>query len=183
MSGALMRSLSLVLGLCLALAGCDAGPEEEGDHCGEETLFVPCPSTTIVVDEGDRVFQGTLLHLEGQLGPAADGPPLVEWRWSVVAPEGATGAFLPSPSHPTPTFTPDEPGPYLFLLASTDADGVDSCEVARQLVEVEGEPLTRSTDGTALGQVPLERDDRAMDAGSPTAEDTRLFQELGSGAP
>lgn len=68
---------------------------------------------------------GTQVTLRGDASTDADGDPLT-WLWTVEGrPSGSTAA-LSSGSAPSPTFTADKEGSYLFRLRVTDTKGAFS---------------------------------------------------------
>lgn len=93
-----------------------------------------CPIPVIRVAEGEEVIPQTVLHLDGtqSYGPAD----MATWSWSVTQPAGAVSAFLPSPSAPSPTFSADVAGTYVFRLDVTDINGEQGCFTAEYVVLV-----------------------------------------------
>ena len=174
MTRLLSFSLTLTLAIVLAISGCDSGAEDDGEHCGEERVFVPCPVTVIEVLEGDTVEVGTTVHLTAR---TMTGVPLAEWSWSVLQPEGAATVFTPSALHPDPMFAPTRPGEYLIVLQAADTEGVESCEPARHLLEVRAKTLIGFDSDVLLHEVGLEREERALDANTPALKDSRLLRK------
>jgi hypothetical protein len=77
------------------------------------------------------------------------------WEWSVQAPAGAAGTFLPSAFVQEPTFRVDVAGQYLFQLDVRDDRGTMSCTTALAAVDAKTfppvEPEVGCADGTREG--------------------------------
>lgn len=93
-------------GDCAGAAACEAGV----------CVAITCPQPLIKVEEGNLVMPQSLLHLSAV---NLDGTPAshASYNWSAQQPDGATSLFIPSASHPTPTFAANVTGTYIFTLA------------------------------------------------------------------
>jgi hypothetical protein len=87
------------------------------------------------VGEGSEVVVQTTLHLSGALSSAPQGE-VKRWQWSVIQPAGSVSQFFPSAEVPTPMFTPNVIGTYIFRLDVFDTTGQRSCAPAEYVVEV-----------------------------------------------
>lgn len=87
-----------------------------------------CPQAKIEIDEGEEVIPQTTLHFDGTSSVAPGGGVIKGYKWSVQQqPEGSAQTFLPSTTFPTPTFTPNVAGEYIFCLVVTDGTDQKSC--------------------------------------------------------
>ena len=132
---------------------CDGQVNEEcppNPEC-EPPVEKECPTAVITLDEGTDVGTGTTLHLHGEASTSPNGA-ITLYQWSVQAPVGDDGAFVPTPVHPSPTFQVHLAGAYLFTLDVTDEGGVKSCFPAQVAVTVKPNPPVTPTAGCADGQ-------------------------------
>ncbi|MGM0577580.1 MAG: choice-of-anchor D domain-containing protein [Myxococcota bacterium] len=96
---------------------------------------VECPTSVIVVQEGEEVIPQTKLHLIGSQSYASSGD-IAQYEWSVQQPVGSQSVFLPSASAPDPTFEANVAGTYVFKLRVWDENGEESCVAAEYTVFV-----------------------------------------------
>lgn len=131
---------------CLQPGGCMDGaccePQCSGKSCGDDgcggtcgtcepgavcdaqsNCQSPCPAAEISVEEGDEVIPETDLHLGGA-DSTIDASPWATYSWTVQAPVGGSGQFVPSASAQNPTFKVEVAGTYVFELAVGGSDGV-----------------------------------------------------------
>ncbi len=96
----------------LSLSGCGGSPPagNNGNNNGG------VPTAVIVVTEGDTVVAGSTLHLAGEQSQPSAGQTITGYQWTVEAPNGAAGAFVPSAQAANPTFVVDVVGQYTFRL-------------------------------------------------------------------
>jgi hypothetical protein len=94
-----------------------------------------CPTSVIVIEEGEEVIPQTKLHLIGSQSYASNGD-IQEYQWTVQQPVGSQSIFLPSASAPDPTFEVNVAGQYTFTLRVWDVDGEQSCVDAEYVVYV-----------------------------------------------
>ncbi|HIA01424.1 MAG TPA: choice-of-anchor D domain-containing protein [Myxococcales bacterium] len=94
-----------------------------------------CPTSVVVVQEGEQVIPQTNLHLFGDQSFAPAGA-VAEWKWTVDQPAGSASVFIPSDEFPNPTFEVNAAGEYLFSLDVWDGNGVKSCIPFKQKVLV-----------------------------------------------
>ncbi|MSP90755.1 MAG: hypothetical protein EXR79_02940 [Myxococcales bacterium] len=95
-----------------------------------------CPTSVIVVQEGDAVLPQTTLHLDGKQSYASSGAAITAWKWTVIQPKGSVALFQPTSNAPTVTFQPNVAGDYKFTLETTDLAGKKSCFPAEKVVKV-----------------------------------------------
>ena len=96
---------------------------------------VECPTSVIIIQEGEEVIPQTKLHLVGSQSYAAAGA-ISKYEWSVQQPAGSQSVFLPSAAAPDPTFVVNVAGTYIFKLRVWDANGEQSCIDAEATVFV-----------------------------------------------
>lgn len=98
---------------------------QEGGYATDTLVDIPTgPSNAAPVAEAGlnrTVFAGTLVTLDGSASTDSDGG-VVAWFWSQVSGPAVTLAGSGS----SRTFTPTDPGTYLFSLSVTDDDGASS---------------------------------------------------------
>ena len=87
---------------------------------------VECPTSVIIVQEGEEVIPQTKLHLIGSQSYAASGA-IAKYEWQVQQPVGSQSVFLPSSAAPDPTFEVNVAGTYVFKLKVWDEQGEESC--------------------------------------------------------
>lgn len=135
-------------GICVCEQTCgnlgwECGTDGCGNDCGACTGDESCVAgqcvgdeltAIITVEEGNVVLPLTTLHLSGEdsVAPIA---PIIEWKWEVEQPPGATGKFSPGPGFPKPTFMVQLAGAYTFQLSVGDKSDAWS-EVATYEVTV-----------------------------------------------
>ena len=96
---------------------------------------VECPTSVIIVQEGEEVIPQTKLHLIGSQSYAASGS-IAQYEWTVQQPVGSQSVFLPSSAAPDPTFEVNVAGTYVFNLRTWDENGEESCVPAEFTVFV-----------------------------------------------
>jgi hypothetical protein len=109
-----------------------------------------CPVAVITVAEGGSAWTGDTLHLSAA-GSYAPAGAVATWEWSVQAPAGAAGVFLPTATVQEPTFTVDAAGEYLFQLDVRDDQGTAGCARALAAVSVDTYPPVTPEAGCADG--------------------------------
>ncbi len=102
------------------------------------SVILEAPEAVIECAEGNEVVPGTVLHLSGNTSFQQCGQEgaVAKWEWDVERPEGSASQFVPSSSHPTPTFEVDLAGTYAFYLVVYDLDNTPSCCPAEYEVAV-----------------------------------------------
>ncbi len=76
-----------------------------------------CPEAKIAIAEGEQVVPQTVLHLSGAQSIAPGGGSISKWKWSVQKqPEGSKQTFVPGATFPSPSFTANAAGEYVFCL-------------------------------------------------------------------
>ncbi len=103
-------------------------------------LDATCPVAAIAVQEGTSVVPLTTLHLDGQGSNSPNGD-IVEYLWSVEAPDGVVSKLTPAPEAPAPTFVASLAGTYIVTLEVKDQAGKGSCVPAQ--VEVTATPAEK----------------------------------------
>jgi hypothetical protein len=98
--------------------------------------WVECPIPVIVVQEGEVVVPGTIVHLFGDQSFVPCGGEIAKYEWSVHQPKGSVSLLIPSATFPNPTFEVNVAGTYTFKLTPYDGNGTPSCLPAEQTVEV-----------------------------------------------
>ena len=94
------------------------------------------PTAVATVTEGGEVPAGTTLHLVGDQSQAAAGQTITAYEWTVEAPGGATGTFVPSAQAANPTYVVDVVGTYTFHLTVYQG-AMSSTAPAEAAVQVE----------------------------------------------
>ena len=110
-----------------------------------------CPVAVIAVTVSGDIFPGELLELSGTQSHSAEGA-IVTWKWGVQTPDGSASAFDPSDADPSPKYTVDTPGDYLFTLDVWDDQGTQSCVTAQAAVHVSVYPPAAPEAGCADGE-------------------------------
>jgi len=102
-------------------------PENIAVHGASVTIEGPV--AVIQCQEGNEVVPGTVLHLTGNESyqGCEKEVAIKKWQWEVDRPEGSTSQFIPSYSHPTPSFEVDLAGAYAFYLVVYDENDTPSC--------------------------------------------------------
>lgn len=109
------------------------------------------PVAVIDILEGEVVTPGTALHLDG-LGSYSCLGNISKYEWNVTAPAGNLEIFLPSPASPTPSFTVNLPGTYVFQLEVWDEWNESSYVLAEyQVVVAPDEAILVDLRWTPLG--------------------------------
>lgn len=124
--------------------GCPPNPT-----CGPSKK--PCPVALISIAEGASVGAGSVLHLASAGSFAQGTAKIAQWAWSVQAPAGAAGQFIPSAAVAAPTFAADVAGQYLFTLEVWDDQGVKSCAPAVAKASAAPNPPLQAENGCADG--------------------------------
>lgn len=112
---------------------------------------VACPIALINVSEGTSVGTQAVLHLSAAGSYGQGKATIAKWAWSVQAPLGAGGSFLPGANVQAPTYLADVAGQYLFHLDVWDDQGVQSCVPALLAVTAAPSPPVKATVGCADG--------------------------------
>lgn len=94
-----------------------------------------CPTSVIVVQEGEEVIPQTRLHLVGSQSYSSTVGDLA-YQWEVQQPVGSQSVFKTSADIADPTFEVNVAGRYVFRLTVTDAGGEESCFPAEATVVV-----------------------------------------------
>ncbi|MBL6975414.1 MAG: hypothetical protein ISR64_06770 [Deltaproteobacteria bacterium] len=90
----------------------------------------------VEVKHGDDVLvESTLDFIDQSYDPTVGGG-IVSYEWSVSGPSGSADVFDPSPTFPSPQFTANVVGDYLFRLKVFNKHGIESCAEASKLVHV-----------------------------------------------
>ncbi|HOS93146.1 MAG TPA: hypothetical protein PLQ54_07515, partial [Armatimonadota bacterium] len=112
MRAAFLTMTTIAIVSVLSLSGCGGSPPagNNGNNNGG------VPTAVIVVTEGDTVVAGSTLHLAGEQSQPSAGQTITGYQWTVEAPNGAAGAFVPSAQAANPTFVVDVVGQYTFRL-------------------------------------------------------------------
>ena len=92
-------------------------------------------TTVITCAEGNWVIPQTLLHL-GIETSSGKQYPASAWKWTVRQPEGSKSVFVPSSTHPNPTFEVNMTGIYVFSLELWSLGGTPAPHPAVYEVEV-----------------------------------------------
>lgn len=83
------------------------------------------PVAVITSTEPDEVAPQCIVHLFGDGSYSANGE-IVEWHWSVEAPDYETSQFIPSATFPNPTYETSIASTYRFKLTVVDELGFES---------------------------------------------------------
>ncbi len=122
---------------------------------------VKCPIAILAVAEGQKAGAQAVLHLSA-IGSYGQGlATVVKWAWSVQAPLGASGKFLPGADVQAPTYQVTAAGQYLFHLDVWDDAGVQSCVPALFTVTAATDPPVNPEIGCADGTREGFLDDKA----------------------
>ena len=122
---------------------------------------VKCPIAILAVAEGQKAGTQAVLHLSAAGSYGQGTAKVVKWLWSVQAPLGASGQFLPSADVQTPTYQVTAAGQYLFHLDIWDGTGTQSCVPALFTVTVAQDPPVNPEVGCADGTREGFLDDKA----------------------
>ncbi len=88
-----------------------------------------CPQAVISVTDGagnplEEAIPQTVLSLSGTQSISPGGNTIAKYQWSIKKkPAGSVDNFVPSPTFPTPKFTVNVAGEYVFCLDVTDSAG------------------------------------------------------------
>ncbi len=110
---------------------------------------VKCPIAILTVAEGAKVGSQVVVHLSAASSYGQGLAKVTKWKWSVQAPLGASGGFLPSADVQAPTYQVTAAGQYLFHLDVWDDAGVQSCVPALSTVVSAQDPPPKPEVGCA----------------------------------
>lgn len=123
---------------CLPNPDCEDPPPDPG-----------CPVAVITVAEEGSTGVGDTVRLDGSASSSDSGGDVVEYRWTVVAPDGSEAVLVPSSTSEAPSFVPDVAGTYSVELEVTNESGTVSCHAAQVIVVVEPVPAVAPAAGCA----------------------------------